>query len=677
MVCVLLAACGRFGVNLLPAPEEGQGPSADRDGGADSDSGIDSGPIYSDFDAGVQPELDASSDSSVDSGTGIGAGGSSGSGADSGTDSGSEPVCPTLCANSHGTAECGTGQCQISCSIGYTDCDHNPANGCETSTSSDVMSCGACGQECTTSFGTTGCSDGICMPACVPGMSGDCDEVAANGCEANLMTDTASCGSCGTACSNTHGSTSCVSGVCTPVCAANYADCDGNRGNGCETAIGTDPANCGGCGVTCNTAFQVCSNNQCVVSMCPQGSGDCDSNPADCETSLTNNVSDCGFCNNACSAPNGTPRCTNGTCGIGSCNAGRADCNASVADGCEVTLATNLANCGSCGAACTNGHGSTSCTGGACVPTCSSGWGSCDSNARNGCETALTSLTNCGGCGNVCPNSMAGASAVCNSGICGYSCNSLSGVYALRLNATTSWPGQQYVQAGSGPIQFWMRVTLTQSGTTLSGTAQLCDQATPDFRNTITSDRYLFDYPSALFTPGAPGAAFNATLASQSPGATLTASRTAHLLGISLADPLNGAWPSLSAARSSQVDHDGDGEVGITVPFVDDSTYNHAQTAGTLFAARASDAYAAQRLRFSLGGALSGCNGASGSATIQSFDTVTMGCRLESGSDCNSSQYTHLQDNAIIHSVSNASYVLTKLGNPGSTFTCAQVRAAL
>jgi hypothetical protein len=96
-----------------------------------------------------------------------------------------------------------------------------------------------------------------------------------------------------------------------------------------------------------------------------------------------------------------------------------------------------------------------------------------------------------------------------------------------------------------------------------------------------------------------------------------------------------------------------------------------------LFAARASHAYGAQRLRFSLGGALSGCSGASGTATVQSFDTETIGCRLESGSDCNSTQYTHLHDNAVVHTVSKPSYVLTKLGAAGSSFTCAQVRAAL
>jgi hypothetical protein len=253
----------------------------------------------------------------------------------------------------------------------------------------------------------------------------------------------------------------------------------------------------------------------------------------------------------------------------------------------------------------------------------------------------------------------------------------LSGVYALRISAQVNWPSTQYVQAGNGTAQFWLRLTLTQSGTALTGSAALCDQVTPPTANSVTSDRYLHAYPSAMFTPGAPPASFSGTLASLSPAAGFSSTRTAHLLGISMTDALNGAWPSVSTSRSNQVDHDSDTEVGITVVFVDDSTYSHAQTAGTLSAARASHAYGAQRLRFSLGGALTGCTGASGTATVQSFDTRAIGCRLESGQDCNSSQYTHIDTNAAVYSISSASYSMTRLGGAGSSFSCVQVRAAL
>jgi hypothetical protein len=274
---------------------------------------------------------------------------------------------------------------------------------------------------------------------------------------------------------------------------------------------------------------------------------------------------------------------------------------------------------------------------------------------------------------------MSGATAVCSGGSCGYNCNSLSGVYALKLTATGSWSTTNYIAAGSGTLQFWFRLTLTQSGTSLTGNLQLCDQVTPPEANTVTSDRYLLSYPIALFTPGAPAVAFSGTLASLQPGAGLTSTRLAHVLGTSLSDPLNGAWPGVSAARTNNVDHDGDGEVGITVAFVDDSTYNLAQTDDTLFATRASHAYGAQRVRFALGGALSGCTGASGAATMTSFETRTIGCRLDTSGmpDCSSTQYNYVDSNTIAYSVSNPTYTMTRLGATGSTFTCAQVRAAL
>jgi hypothetical protein len=653
----VLASCGRVGVKLLPQPE------------------TDSGKPF--VDSGVSPpdaSVDAGDGSTPDTGPGPAADAEIDAGIDSGVDSG----CPTTCANDHGTAECSTGSCQLSCEIGYADCDGAQDNGCETSTMSELSSCGGCDLACTTSQGSTACSQGLCMPSCVPGMYGDCDGNARNGCETALTTDQQSCGSCGTACTNPNGTTSCVAGTCAPVCAAGYADCDGNPTNGCEVRTESDPSNCGGCGLTCDTSFQVCANQACEVSMCPLGQGDCDANQADCETDLTDTVADCGFCNNVCTAANGTASCTSSTCGIASCSSGFANCDANVVNGCEVALASNLANCGSCGMACANAHGSTRCMGGSCAPVCSSGWGTCDGNSRNGCETALNTVTNCGNCGNVCPNAMAGATAVCNSGVCGYTCNTLSGVYALRINTQVSWSSTPFVRSGNGTANFWLRLTLTQSGTALTGSAMVCDQATPPTSNSATSDRYLLDYPAAMFTPGAPAAAFSATLASQAPGAGLTSTRTAHVLGVSLSDPLNGAWPSLSTARSNQVDHDSDTEVGITVVFVDDSTYNHAQTAGSLFAARASHAYGAQRLRFSLGGALTGCSGgAGGTATVQSFDTKTIGCRLESGSDCSSSQYTHLDNNSVVYNTGASNYTMTRLGGAGSTFSCAQVRAAL
>ncbi|MBU0975971.1 S8 family serine peptidase [Patescibacteria group bacterium] len=57
---------------------------------------------------------------------------------------------------------------------------------------------------------------------------------------------------------------------------------------------------------------------------------------------------------------------------------------------------------GTCPPGCLNEHGTTSCEAEKCKPVCEDGWGNCDTNTANGCETDLTTKQNCGECGAVC-----------------------------------------------------------------------------------------------------------------------------------------------------------------------------------------------------------------------------------------------------------------------------------
>jgi hypothetical protein len=85
------------------------------------------------------------------------------------------------------------------------------------------------------------------------------------------------------------------------------------------------------------------------------------------------------------------------------------------ANGCETNLNTNISNCGSCGYACpTRANATIFCAASTCGFSCTSGWGNCDGNAVNGCETYLnTSINNCGSCGHVC-----GTGQSCVAGVC-------------------------------------------------------------------------------------------------------------------------------------------------------------------------------------------------------------------------------------------------------------------
>lgn len=100
---------------------------------------------------------------------------------------------------------------------------------------------------------------------------------------------------------------------------------------------------------------------------CPPNKADCDTNPSDCETDLTQ-VTSCGSCTTVCNPNHGVVLCDAVTlkCVVnaeaGGCTTGYGDCNTDGRDGCEVTFATDPNNCGRCGRSC----GGATCTSGSC-----------------------------------------------------------------------------------------------------------------------------------------------------------------------------------------------------------------------------------------------------------------------------------------------------------------------
>ncbi|WP_437586259.1 hypothetical protein [Sorangium sp. So ce1000] len=73
----------------------------------------------------------------------------------------------------------------------------------------DAQHCGACDVACSTFDGMPTCHEGVCQsPACEENR-GNCDKDPENGCEVDLLTSTAHCGSCDKPCGG-----QCVRGVC-------------------------------------------------------------------------------------------------------------------------------------------------------------------------------------------------------------------------------------------------------------------------------------------------------------------------------------------------------------------------------------------------------------------------------------------------------------------------------
>ena len=340
-------------------------------------------------------------------------------------------ACGTICtAYQNGTSTCTAGKCVYTCTAGYADCNNSALDGCETTTSTDVQNCGACKSTCLSlPNATSSCTAGACLiNTCVNGHL-DCDHQNPDGCEVNSSTDPMNCGACGTVCGALLNAVSgCVSGACgIASCNANYGDCNGLAADGCETSLKADPKNCGGCAHGCNAlnANSICTAGACVITGCNAGFADCNKNPADgCEANLGSDPLNCGGCGTTCSFPNANPSCTNGTCSFSSCNANYGDCDKMLANGCEINTQADLKNCGGCGNTCSLVNATQKCALGACaILMCNANYADCDKMAADGCEVStLSDVKNCGGCAMAC--SLANATPVCTFGACAIStCN--------------------------------------------------------------------------------------------------------------------------------------------------------------------------------------------------------------------------------------------------------------
>jgi alpha-tubulin suppressor-like RCC1 family protein len=157
---------------------------------------------------------------------------------------------------------------------------------------------------------------------------------------------------------------SCVASRCEYTCRDGLGDCNGMAADGCEASTRT-LTNCGVCGMPCGfaNASASCTTGTCAFVACTAGFGDCDGDLSNgCERPL-DTITSCGMCGRVCSFAHAAASCTLGSCVRGACDMGWDDCNGMPSDGCEADLAST-STCGMCGRACMGGQ---MCVGGACT----------------------------------------------------------------------------------------------------------------------------------------------------------------------------------------------------------------------------------------------------------------------------------------------------------------------
>ena len=350
--------------------------------------------------------------------------------------------CNNRCTVANGTPECVNGKCQIkSCNQFYADCDNLYVTGCETPTENDIYNCGGCGIKCTVLNGVPKCTGGVCGIEKCNSPYKDCKNGYLDGCETNTNTDPNNCGGCGKSCSAPNATTKCNNGFCAiDKCDNGFRDCDGVYSNGCETYIFGDPNNCGNCGAICilPNATSKCVSGQCAIDSCIPNYADCNGKTSDgCEVDLSRDVNNCGYCNYVCSLNNAQAKCVNKTCAIDYCLGSYRDCNGSALDGCETDTSSNVNNCGSCGNKCTVANGTAKCVSGACdIASCNTGYKDCKNGYSDGCETNITNdVNNCGNCGVICnvppyAQSVACQNSTCKITACSSTYYDIDGIYS-------------------------------------------------------------------------------------------------------------------------------------------------------------------------------------------------------------------------------------------------------
>jgi len=282
---------------------------------------------------------------------------------------------------------------------------------------------------CALELPVSACIVGIAT--CSGGQYGTCDGGPGGG---SYSTDFAVCTNCQPCDPVT--ANQCVGGLCQcgddAGCNAGQQCCvdQDSSGHVCAT-LSSDPKHCSSCDTSCpgySHAPAQCVAGTCSAP-CEQGYASCDGGLA-CDVSILTEVANCGSCGNVCTVPGdagGTAFCDGGSCGY-ACDLDVLDCPGR---GCTSKL--DLDNCGACGVVCRPGaphvlSGGPTCVSGGCSGTCESGWGNCDGDWSNGCETDVDAGTgaagneNCGVCGNTCPLGGPYGDYYCSGGRCRMFC---------------------------------------------------------------------------------------------------------------------------------------------------------------------------------------------------------------------------------------------------------------
>jgi len=177
------------------------------------------------------------------------------------------------------------------------------------------------------------------------------------------------------------------------------------------------------CDAAADCESGVCSSDgRCATASCKDAVRNGDELDIDCGGSSCDGCAIGAPCAVAADCESGLCDAASKTCAL-NCTTGWGECDGDVSEPCETNLLTSTRNCGACGSKCELKHAESACVGGSCqIDTCVKPWILCNTEESDGCEVnASTDAMNCGGCGKVCP--AVHGTPMCVSSTCAIECD--------------------------------------------------------------------------------------------------------------------------------------------------------------------------------------------------------------------------------------------------------------
>ena len=246
---------------------------------------------------------------------------------------------------------------------------------------------------------------------------------------------------------------------------------------------------------------------------------------------------------------------------------------------------------------------------------------------------------------------------------------------AVKITGNVSWPGGLAIQQGSGLIEIWFKANLSHTGQIVSASGPVCAVKVPDFHTSAIAggDTHGTVIPQSVWNaPGIPATAFEVQLGGTEPGASLVANPVAMLTGVQMNDGLNDPWPD-SYRNTTAVDHDGDGNPGITALAAAGGPYSNPRVDLFNPQLRADRLFLAMRTIIGLDGRVNSCDAAEGSATLI-LDQRVVGCALDNGQPCQDAHVATIDQNSPVFQVDGATFKLQRVADGAA---CDQIIATL